>query len=171
MTSIILSLHAKYWFFSIVIYIFAYYICKLKKHTLDKFECALQAFLLSYIFLVFSSTVLSRQSFNEYRYELMPFASLYAWYKGHTYAPIADIYNVIMFYPIGLLLAVLMPQKMQRLLRIGVGMSLLIEFLQLILQRGMFEVDDIILNTLGTLLGGYTIKGVRRIKNKYEASK
>ena len=35
----------------------------------------------------------------------------------------------------------------------GAGLSAIIELLQLISQRGLFEFDDIINNTLGTVIG------------------
>ncbi len=62
--------------------------------------------------------------------------------------------NIVLFVPFGLLL-VLVSRSCQRLhitLLAGAGLSLFIELLQLFGTRGT-DIDDIILNTLGTLCG------------------
>ena len=62
--------------------------------------------------------------------------------------------NVIMFFPFGFF-AVLLWRNIsaKRILLIGVLTSLFIEFTQLFVGRS-FDIDDILLNTLGVLLGG-----------------
>jgi D-alanyl-D-alanine carboxypeptidase/glycopeptide antibiotics resistance protein len=62
--------------------------------------------------------------------------------------------NILMFIPVGMLL-VLLSNKCQKLyvtILIGAGLSVLIEALQLFSSRGT-DIDDIILNTAGTLCG------------------
>nr|WP_315023852.1 VanZ family protein [uncultured Aminipila sp.] len=62
--------------------------------------------------------------------------------------------NMLMFVPLGILL-VLLSYKCQKLhvtLLIGMGISLLIEFIQLFESRST-DVDDVILNTIGTFAG------------------
>ena len=62
--------------------------------------------------------------------------------------------NIILFLPVGILLPLVNgKQKWQRDLIIGFGLSLFIEIVQLMSDRGCFDPDDIILNTLGTALG------------------
>ena len=61
--------------------------------------------------------------------------------------------NVIMFFPFGFF-AVLLWRNIsaKRILLIGVLTSLFIEFTQLFVGRS-FDIDDILLNALGVLLG------------------
>lgn len=63
--------------------------------------------------------------------------------------------NVIGFMPFGMLLPVLV-RDARRAWRVGVlgfEISTLVELFQLLFQVGCFDVDDIILNTTGALLG------------------
>ena len=57
------------------------------------------------------------------------------------------IANIIAFIPIGFFAG-----KKWWGLFIGIGFSILIELLQLKFRLGYFETDDLILNTLGTLI-------------------
>ncbi len=57
--------------------------------------------------------------------------------------------------PLGILLPILSTKLKESLLIIGItfSFSLAIEIMQLVTQLGVFDVDDIILNTLGGYLG------------------
>ena len=56
--------------------------------------------------------------------------------------------------PVGILLPVVTDwKKMRKTVIAGIGFSLLIETIQLITSRGCFDVDDVLLNGLGTVLG------------------
>lgn len=63
--------------------------------------------------------------------------------------------NIALFFPLGLLLPLLARpfQKWYVTLTTGFGLSLTIETAQYLLGRGMFDVDDLFTNTLGTALG------------------
>lgn len=62
--------------------------------------------------------------------------------------------NLVMLMPIGLILPVLFRRvQLLKTLLAGFLFSFLIEGLQLITRRGFFEIDDLIHNTLGVLLG------------------
>lgn len=60
--------------------------------------------------------------------------------------------NIIMFMPIGSFIPALWNIKSRNVILIGAGISLFIEITQLLLPRGT-DIDDLILNTLGTALG------------------
>lgn len=70
------------------------------------------------------------------------------------YTIINIIGNIIMFMPMGFLLPLLFSNLdcLKKTVAIGFGTSLLIEFTQLFLIRAT-DIDDLILNTLGTMLG------------------
>ena len=86
----------------------------------------------------------------------IPFKGIIEMFKGgltlHTIINI--IGNIIMFMPMGFLLPLLFSNldSLKKTVAVGFGTSLLIEFTQLFLLRAT-DIDDLILNTLGTMLG------------------
>lgn len=60
--------------------------------------------------------------------------------------------NIIMFMPIGFFIPLLWEIPDKKIIIVGLLFSLFIEVCQLFLNRGT-DVDDLILNTLGTILG------------------
>ena len=66
-----------------------------------------------------------------------------------------NILNVIMLLPLGIFLPLVYGKKIDWKvgLLIGFCISFSIELMQLVLCRGMFDVDDIIHNSLGFLIG------------------
>lgn len=68
--------------------------------------------------------------------------------------------NIIMMLPIGALLpAALGKGKLLWTVLIGGAHSVAIELLQLILHRGLCELDDVFHNIIGILIGFYVYKG------------
>ena len=75
--------------------------------------------------------------------------------------------NVIGFIPFGIILPLLM-KKFQRLSAVILGtfcLSLTFEILQLLFEFGSFDVDDLILNTFGGMLGYIPAKLLLHIIN------
>ncbi len=63
--------------------------------------------------------------------------------------------NVLVFMPFGFLLPI-MSKKLRGFLRIvllGLALSLIVECIQFVTNTGCFDVDDLLLNTIGTALG------------------
>ena len=63
--------------------------------------------------------------------------------------------NVLGFMPFGFLLPVL-SSRMRRgatVILLGLAVSLIVESIQLVTKVGIFDVDDLLLNTIGTALG------------------
>lgn len=117
-------------------------------------------------FLFFAESLGRNFSERTYHYNLKLFkeikrfwvhrASLGAWSVGLNL-----IGNVVAFLPMGAFLP-LLSVRCQRLLPdilLCFEFSLLVEFVQLIGKVGSFDVDDILLNTLGGILG-YAIYGL-----------
>lgn len=69
--------------------------------------------------------------------------------------------NIAMFIPLGFGIQLLWNIKGKKVVLIGFSVSLVIELLQLLLPRGT-DIDDIILNTLGTLIGVLIYKLVNK---------
>jgi glycopeptide antibiotics resistance protein len=62
--------------------------------------------------------------------------------------------NILLFMPMGFLLAALNSTKSTRqIVLTGMLVSIGIELLQLVFKIGVCDIDDVILNTLGTLCG------------------
>lgn len=112
--------------------------------------CLLAAF--SYLYLVLLSTVYSREMLQQRHCELIPFWSyVYAW--KHKSVSMAEeiILNIFLLVPAAALVLATVDKKkyLKYILGGGALISAFIEIQQLVLQRGWFEWDDIIHNTLG----------------------
>ena len=124
--------------------------------------------LIEYIFLLFCSTVIFRPTGETRQYDFHPF-----WSYGRPELLVENIMNVIVFIPVGLLLGSLLRVKgsstseatksMTWLMVaiIGCGISVTIESLQFLFKRGFSELDDVMHNTLGCLIGWFMVKGSR----------
>ncbi len=73
--------------------------------------------------------------------------------------------NIAVFVPFGILLALRFPRlrPLRRIAALSGGFSLCIELLQLIFRRGVCDIDDLLCNTLGGLLGGALVCILQRI--------
>ena len=114
------------------------------------------------IYFLFLSEEYGRTSFDQriYRYNLTPFQEIKRfWIYRHrvgfwvSFLNLAG--NVIGFLPFGFFLPILSRQLRNGVLVtvLGFGLSLLVESIQLIFKVGCFDVDDLLLNTLGGVAG------------------
>lgn len=120
-------------------------------------------FLAIYSFMIICFTVLIRaQSFEGVKLSL--FWSYYEWFSGDNKIGIQILGNILLFFPFGYLACACLSKK-RYILLLGLGLSLSIEFGQYVTMRGLFELDDIINNSLGNILGVAAYEGVRGVKN------
>ena len=89
---------------------------------------------------------------------LIPFATIVDYFaNGNTGISVRNLVgNVIIFIPLGFLLPILIERfrKLIVILLVSFAFSLLFETIQLLFSMlGSFDVDDLILNTFGALLG------------------
>ena len=97
---------------------------------------------------------------REYRYNLKLFAEIKRFWiyreEVGTLAMVLNIFgNVVGFVPFGYILPV-MHCRFQNCLLVTLGgfsLSLCVETAQLVFRVGCFDVDDLVLNTLGAFLG------------------
>ena len=85
----------------------------------------------------------------------MPFWSYFAYFRGEDDSLlIENIMNVVVFVPIGLL-AGLASRSMNwiKALSLGLCISIPIEVLQFSFEKGFAELDDVMHNTLGCVIG------------------
>jgi hypothetical protein len=114
----------------------------------------------AYIFLVLAETIFIRQSFIGQHFQPELFWSWRVWnvQRGQIIA------NVIMFVPVGVLSGLLWKWKG---VFVAAGLSLGIEILQLVTSRGLCELDDVIHNMIGALIGvGVVMIGRKCLKGK-----
>ncbi len=125
-----------------------------------------------YCILLFWLTVLSRQPRTGdriFKYEL--FWSYRAWIAGESYGKaesIQNIKNIIAFIPFGYLFP-----KCNSVLKVMITaalFSLIIETVQYVFNIGWCEVDDVICNTLGALLGSWLQIGIIKLKGMINAT-
>lgn len=111
--------------------------------------------LIEYVVLLYSFTVFLRPSQLSSRYVITPFWSYDAIQEGRHELIAEILINMIMFIPIGFLLStILKPNKWWIILIIGMGISFSIEYLQFAMKKGLAELDDLMHNVIGCMLGG-----------------
>ena len=110
--------------------------------------------MVEYVFLIFCSTVIFRIVGETRQYDFQPLWSYQAIQEGREDLLAENIMNVVVFIPVGLLLSIAFKQvTWWKALLIGCGISVTIESLQFLLMRGFSELDDVMHNTLGCLIG------------------
>ncbi|HEO8420612.1 Predicted integral membrane protein [Mycobacteroides abscessus subsp. abscessus] len=79
-----------------------------------------------------------------------------------------NIGNIAMFIPFGLLYPLTFPNRSSFLsvLLTGAGLSCTIEIIQWFMENRWSDIDDLILNTIGTVLGYGIFWGFREIKKR-----
>ena len=131
----------------------------------------LSAYAAIMIYLMFFG--FGRRTSNEYRYNFVPFKEIIELFRfyirfGATRDLIINIFgNIGMFVPFGILLTVLFDFKFIKPLIIFVTGVILLETTQLVSRRGVFDIDDIILNTIGFLTGYAIITIINKLIKKF----
>jgi len=75
--------------------------------------------------------------------------------------------NIVLFVPIGLLLPLVFQKKSKVILWLGLlTYGIMPEILQVIFRSGIFDIDDIILNSLGVIAGYFLFTVFRLYKIK-----
>lgn len=112
-------------------------------------------------FLFFSERYGRTISSNEYKYNLVLFKELkrfiiYRKELGMEVFVVNIIGNVLAFTPFGFLLPIISMRnrKLWNIIILSFEFSLSIELIQLMLKVGIFDVDDLFMNTIGGMLGG-----------------
>ncbi len=145
--------------------------CCRRQGKLTKTQSVAVVSLTVYIFLVFASTVFSRVPKDYYNYKLVPFWSYRQILKGSRSLFWEDALNVVMLFPVGVLFPMAMAgnrhnskKLFRRTVLTGFLIALVIECLQLILMRGLFEFDDMFHNTIGVAIGCWCYRRVQIIR-------
>lgn len=122
---------------------------------------------LIYLPMVLILTYFEREAGSRQGISLVPFETL-----GGARANSYVLENVLLFLPFGILMAGTF-KPMRRLwlsLLAGAACSLCIEVTQLITQRGYFQVDDILMNSIGSGIGCVLLKAFRYLSDIRKAA-
>lgn len=137
-------------------------------------------YVLLLIYFLFFSEAYGRvaEAEREYRYNLVPFVEIRRFwvYRDQLglFALFTNIFgNVLGFVPLGCILPVICRKWRNGFLIIlsGFGLSLCVETIQLITKVGCFDVDDMILNTLGAALGYFVFAVCDYLRRKHYGKK
>lgn len=98
------------------------------------------------------------------KYNLVPFASIKLFlkmYANHPWAAAVNLVgNIVIFVPFGVLIPLVFGGGWGRMLVLFVSAIVILECSQLLLHRGSLDVDDLLLNVLGALVGYAVLQGL-----------
>ncbi len=131
-----------------------------KKSNLVTWVCFL-AYLLLLGYVVFFSSSFGREDHAEYRYNLTLFQEIGRYYGLGVHSGSWNLFclnvigNICVFIPLGVFLPKLFARCRNFLLVavLSLELSLCVEVIQLVTKVGSFDVDDLLLNTIGGILG------------------
>lgn len=119
-------------------------------------------YILALVYFLFLSEEYGRRSMQnqDYHYNLILFREIRRFWvhrrKVGSVAAFLNIFgNIIGFLPFGFILPVIHRnlKNFWLVTLLGLALSLIVETLQLVLKVGCFDVDDLLLNTVGAALG------------------
>ena len=126
------------------------------------------------VYFLFFAENMGRSSTTNYSYNLVPFREIrrfirYRKILGTDVVLMNLLGNVAAFVPFGLFIR---PVTAGRLSYFEAGlitfdMSLAVEFIQLVTRVGSFDVDDLLLNTLGGIAGLFIYAVIKKIERKH----
>ena len=115
------------------------------------------------MFLILGTAVLFREAGAERNYSLIPFLSYFNIAENSYLREVVmiNLLNILLFVPIGLLAGFgFRTITWKGVALFGFCFSVLIELLQFTLKRGLCEVDDVIHNVVGCMLGYGLYRGI-----------
>ena len=138
----------------------------LSKRLKDKKRFTFWVLLAECVFIVICSTVVFRAHMAIARWELMPFWTYQAVMDHVPGVSVWDIVlNIVLFLPLGFLVKLLKPSlSFLWMMGIALCLSVFIESNQFFFEKGAAQIDDVLHNVIGALLGWLIAKGCIRLK-------
>ena len=136
----------------------------MKKTTKKKIRIAGVVLFFLYLvvltYFLFFSEKYGRTAEREFSYNLTPFLEIRRFWNYREILGVKAVFinlagNILAFVPFGAILPVISRRfrGFFRVMLLGFSFSLLVECTQLVTRVGTFDVDDLILNTLGAMIG------------------
>lgn len=138
-----------------------------KAKKIKSVQACMITVLCGYFVLVIISTVFARERTADYQYSFDIFWSYRKVMTGENYFLNQIVYNIFMLAPVGFMLPLALNRMGAVNIFIGCSTSLLIELLQFVLKRGIFEMDDILHNSIGVIIGYLLLFLVKGLRKKY----
>ncbi len=146
---------------------------KQKFHRIIKYVL-LAAYIVALVYVCFFAEMFGRTDISSYyRYNLVPFKEIKRFATHFSQLGVRIVLiniagNVLAFMPLGFLLPLIADKKLKlwSVTLIAFGLSLGIELTQLVTRVGSCDVDDLILNTIGGVVGYGCYVIFRKIRKK-----
>lgn len=162
----------------LLIFIFFYKVIYIRmlhrKKTIKLKKIIILMLFIMYIIIVICATFFSRNKGYTGKINLSLFNSYReAYFTGSESNWINIILNIMLFVPMGFFLPLLSNKLNKNYITISIGLliTLSIEILQTVTTLGIFEIDDIFNNVLGTLIGYDLINIIMISTNKSESKR
>ncbi|MCD8346537.1 MAG: VanZ family protein [Lachnospiraceae bacterium] len=140
--------------------------------------CLFLLYMAGLVYFLFLSEDYGHGGVGEYDYNIYPFREIIRYIRYRellgTRAVLINLFgNVIGFLPFGALVPLMArgARRAWRITLLSLEVSVLVEVSQLIFHVGCFDVDDMILNTLGGLLGYLAFRVMSRWYLSFETRK
>lgn len=133
------------------------------KKTITKMQAICAVLLCCWLILVLGLTTLSRGANYTGKYNIDFFSAyINAWNKWSITELQLILFNMLMFVPLGFLLPMLWKKaaKLWITFIVSITLTTLIEIIQLLTGTGIFELDDLFHNSVGSLFGYFCIMAI-----------
>lgn len=147
-----------------VVALIIYFVCRKnqQRSKLMYYECICAAVI--YLLILVYITILDRESMAERHIQLIPFSDIiYALQNKSRLTLDLCILNIFMFIPGGVVFGYILTYKKAPLFKIilfGAFLTLLVEISQYVSARGVFDINDIIYNLFGYLIGYFAVRAI-----------
>lgn len=135
-------------------------------------------YILVLVYFLFFFEKYGRTNLEQYRYNLVPFKEIRRFWVYRKQVGVLAAFlnlagNVIGFVPFGFILPVMHPNLKSGWLvgSLGFLLSLTVETMQLLFRVGCFDVDDLLLNTLGAIIGFLVFAVCDKWRKHYDRKK
>lgn len=141
--------------------IFVTYICLLLYFIVIKFNGSIDRVI----------SIRNSREFGYWNYNLYPFRTIISYLEviSHSYAYKNILGNIASFVPMGFLIPIISKKYINALKTILTSLTCIIgiEIFQFITMLGFFDIDDILLNTFGCIIGYVIYTGFRKLFSKH----
>ena len=167
-----LALTPKLWVFgfgvSLEAVLFIYWLLRREEEKPGRGILICLSFLMLYLVYAFLLMTMSRKAGSSYRTILVPLKAWWQIFKGSKAKLKEVFYNICLLTPLGALVPPIMKYRCRwtDILFLAFLYTMAVECTQLLFKLGYFEIDDILHNCLGALIGYGGITLLRRLTGR-----
>ena len=124
---------------------------RLINHNWEIYRGIIIMFFITYLVVIAEVAFFSREPGSRIIANLRLMGTWGTTVRKHSFV----IENLIMFFPMGIFLPILSHRlrNLKQIFFMSLTMSLGIELIQFMTERGFFQLDDVVMNVLGTIIG------------------